>query len=464
MATSKDDAASATLDIGRMLDEQKFGAFHLLLLVTAFCLMMMDGFDLGAAAVAGAPLLKEFGADRAALGGLFSAGLFAGLFGPPVFGALADRLGRRRLIVTGASFFGFFTLLSVWAGSFEQLVILRFIAGLGISGMMTVVVALIAEYAPRSVRATLVVLAFSGVTLGGGLPGLVAAQWMGEYGWRLMFWIGGLGPIVLAIAAWIFLPESVRFLALRPERRGQLITTLRRINPRVVITEQTAFVISGEESTQKANSFAALFRGRLAFLTPLFWVSSLCCLMILFFVNQWTPTLLSQSGFSVAQGQLATTVFQFTGTASGLVIMRPLDRFGFAPVPILFAIAIPALVGIGLAGSDLWPVMALMGVAGFCLLGLQFGNIACESQVFPTAIRSLGVGSCFAAGRVGGALGPLLGGILLKAGFSPQSLFMIAAIPLAVGLVAAIGIMPLYLRQLAGMREQTTDVALAAAQ
>jgi MFS transporter, AAHS family, 4-hydroxybenzoate transporter len=453
-----------SLDIGRMLDDQKFGGFHLLLLITAFLLMMMDGFDLGAAAAAGAPLLKEFGVDRAALGGLFSAGLFAGLFGPPVFGSLADRLGRRRLIVAGAGFFGFFTLLSVWAGSFQQLVILRFIAGLGISGMMTVVVSLIAEYAPRKVRATLVVLAFSGVTLGGGLPGLVAAQWMHEFGWRLMFWIGGLGPIALAITAWILLPESVRYLALRPERRAQLITTLRRINPSLDIDANTRFVISGEQTSHKASPISALFSGRLAFLTPLFWVSSLCCLMILFFINQWTPTLLAQSGFTVAQGQLATTVFQFAGTASGLVIMRPLDRFGFAPVPILFAIAIPALIGIGLAGSDLWPVMALMGVAGFCLLGLQFGNIACESQVFPTAIRSLGVGSCFAFGRVGGALGPLLGGILLKAGVSPQSLFMIAAIPLGIGLVAAIAIMPLYLRQLAGMREQTADIALAAAE
>ncbi len=455
---------ATTLDIGRMLDDQKFGRFHLVLLITAFLLMMMDGFDLGAAAVVGAPVLKEFHADRAALGGLFSAGLFAGLFGPPVFGSLADRLGRRRVIVIGATFFGVFTLLSVWVESFQQLVILRFIAGLGISGMMTVVVSLIAEYAPRKVRSTLVVLAFSGVTLGGGLPGVVSSQFMSEYGWRLMFWIGGLGPIILAVLAWMLLPESVRYLALRPERRAQLVATLKRIDPAVEITEQTRFVMSGEENSKKATALRALFTGRLAYLTPLFWVSSLCCLMILFFVNQWTPTLLAQSGLSVAQGQLATTVYQFAGTASGLVIMRPLDKYGFAPVPILFAIAIPALVGIGLAGSDLWPVMVLMGISGFCLLGLQFGNIACETQVFPTKVRSLGVGSCFAAGRVGGALGPLLGGMLLQSGLSPQALYMIAAVPLVVGLFAAIAIMPLYLRQLAGMREQTTELAMAAAE
>jgi AAHS family 4-hydroxybenzoate transporter-like MFS transporter len=455
------ETMATQIDVGQLIDDRKFGVFHVVLLVAAFLLMMMDGFDLGAAAVAGAPLVKEFGVSREALGGLFSAGLFAGLFGPPSFGYLADHFGRKKLIIFGAAFFGLFTLLSVWATSFTELVILRFIAGMGISGMMTVVVALVAEYAPRRVRSTLVVLAFSGVTLGGGLPGIAAHAYMPEYGWRIMFWIGGIGPITLAVVMAFILPESCRYLALRPHRRAELIATLKRVQPALVIPADAVFVIHGEHNRQTVSP-KALFQGRLAWLTPLFWVSSAMCLMILFFVNQWTPTLLAQSGYDPSQSALATTVFQFAGTISGLVVMRPLDRYGFIPVPILFAIGVPTLIGVGLAISDQTLVMVLLGLAGFCLLGLQFGNIACESQVFPTYVRSLGVGSCFAFGRVGAAFGPLIGGVLLGAHVTPQNLFIFASIPLAIGFVVAMAIMPLYRRQLAGLLAQEPKSALAA--
>ena len=166
--------------------------------------------------------------------------------------------------------------------------------------------------------------------------------------------------------------------------------------------------------------------------------------MIFYFVNQWIPTILSGNGVPLAHAQLATTAFQFAGTLGGLIIMRPLDKWGFIPVPILFFLAIPIVALTGTPGLSEALTITLVGAIGFCLLGLQFGNIACETNMYPTYIRSWGVGSCFGAGRVGSVVGPYVGGYLIAMHLPMQQLFWIATIPLVLGLVNALVLTPLY--------------------
>jgi AAHS family 4-hydroxybenzoate transporter-like MFS transporter len=441
------------VDVSRIIDEQRIGSFNLRLLAFSFLVMMTDGYDIGAAAYAGPALIKEWGLERAALSPLFSAGLVAGLFGPLLFGYLSDRYGRKRVIVGGAVFFGIFTLASVWAHSLDTLIYLRFIAGLGISGTLPIVVALNNEFAPARFRATLIVVMFMGVTFGGGLPGLVAARYMSTHGWQILFWIGGLAPIVAGILVAFALPESIKFLSLRPERRAELVKLLARLRPSLLIAAGSQFHIGGETNLARF-SFRSLFAGSLAWITPLFWISSAVNLMVFYFVNQWTPVILTGTGVSVERAAIATALFQFGGTLGGLAIMRPLDRYGFLPVPILFGLAIPIVASIGAPGLPEPAVMALITAAGFCLLGLQFGNIACESQVYPTFVRSWGVGSCFAAGRVGSVLGPLIGGMLIGTHMPMRNLFYIVSIPLGIGLLAAIALTPRYRTRMREMAMQ----------
>jgi MFS transporter, AAHS family, 4-hydroxybenzoate transporter len=292
-----------------------------------------------------------------------------------------------------------------------------------------------------------VILMFSGVTFGGGLPGLIAAKFMAVHGWRILFWVGGLAPLVVAAVLLFALPESVKYLTLQPGRRDELVALLQRLDPTVHIGPATRFIISGEENKARF-SLGALLEGPLAVLTPLYWVSNLVCLMVFYFINQWMPTVLSSSGVSVEQAAIATALFQFGGTAAGLLSMRFLDRVGFLPVPILFACGIPIVIGIGTPGLPPAALIALVASAGFCLLGLQFGNIATEANIYPTYIRSWGIGSNFAIARIGGALGPLLGGMAFGAHWPAQRIFMIAAAPLVVGLIVALLIVPRYRAQL----------------
>ena len=435
-----------TIDIAQVIDRLKIGGFHIRLLVFSFLIMMTDGFDLGAAAFAGPALIKEWGIKGPELRVLFSAALVAGLAGPPLLGWLSDHFGRRRVVIGGALFFGAFTLLSVLTHSLNELIVVRVIAGIGLAGVLPIVVALNNEFAPRRVRATMVIIMFTGVTFGGGLPGLVAAKFMGEYGWRILFWIGGLAPIAVAILLIFVLPESIKFLSLRPQRRPELARLLGTLQPGLVIPQEAQIVIGGEENRGRF-SMKALFEGGLAFLTPLFWIANAINLGSFYFLNQWIPTILSTAGVPVEHAAIATTLFQFGGTLGGLLSMRLLDRYGFIPVPVLFACAIPVVASIGLPGLPELAVVALIAASGFCLLGLQFGMIALEATIYPTYIRAWGLGSCFAAGRVGSGIGPYMGGVLLAMHLPLQDIFLYASGPLVIGLAAAVAITPLYRRQ-----------------
>lgn len=447
------------IDIGRVFDDQKIGSFHITLLLLSFLTMMTEGFDIGIAAFAGPGILKEWHLNGQELGALFSSSIAAGFIGPPLFGFLSDKFGRKRVIVCGVYVFGLFTLAAVLTSSLGELIIARVLAGVALGGTLPIVVTLNNEFAPARVRATLVVLIFMGVTFGGGLPGFVAAKLMGEYGWRVLFWIGGLAPLIIATILAFALPESIRFLALRPHRRGELVALLKRSRSDLVIAPDTQFVIGGEDNRSRF-SMPALFAGRLAVLTPLFWTSNCLAVMSLYFMNQWLPTVLSTSGVPASLAAIATTLFQFGGTLAGLFSMRFLDKRGFIPVPILFACAIPIVACIGIPNLSPYMLLALVAGAGFCILGLQSGNIATEGNIYPTYIRAWGVGSNFAVGRLGGAVGPLLGGIAFAAKMPAQQIFLIATLPLVLGLLATLAIVPLYRRHLRILRaDQESDTA-----
>jgi MFS transporter, AAHS family, 4-hydroxybenzoate transporter len=433
---------AACVDVAKIIDEQKFGSFHLIVVSVSFLLMLVDGYDNISIAYIAPLLIQEWGIDKSALGPLFSAGLLGGLFGPPLFGYLADRFGRKTAVIWGAFFFGLFTLAQVWASSLNSMMALRFIAGIGIGGVLPITVALNTEFAPRRIRASMTMLSFVGVALGGALGGVVASMTMGRYGWQVIFWTGGIAPILVGILALFVFPESIKFLSLKPARHSELVGVLSRLAPGTAVSADAKFVLSDESN--RAFAFRDLLDGRLASVTPLFWAANVISLLVFFFVNQWTPVLLASTGIPVERAAMATSLFMFGGFAGVLAIMRPVDKHGLIPVPILFAISIPAVGLIGVPGLPELAVMGLVGLAGFCLIALQFGIIATESQVYPTYIRSWGVGSCFAFGRVGSVIGPLVGGAMLARGVPVQHLFYVASALLIIGLVAAIKLTPLY--------------------
>lgn len=442
-------AQAPTVNVSRLVDEQKIGGFHVGLVIWAFLVMITDGFDLIAVAFAAPPLAKAWHVtNRAAFGPVFSASFVGMLIGAPLLGYVGDRFGRKRAIVIGALWYGVFTLAAMWADSLQTLIVLRFFAGIGLGGALPNAIALTAEYAPHRFRATMVILMFTGVTFGGVLPGPIAAAYVPHYGWQFLFLVGGVLPIVIAALVAFMLPESLKYLALHPGAREQAraVAILNRLAPGRNFAEGTSLVVDAVEQRGGASvSPANLFRFGLAWVTPLLWLLFVVNLMVFYFINLWIPLVLTRAGYPVGDAALAVSAFQLGGTIGGLALARPLDRYGFVSVAILFVLACPIVGAIGfVAGASETALMVITFLAGFCLLGLQFGLNASAGLIYPTAFRSSGVGWALGVGRFGSIIGPLVGGVLVGANLAIQQLYLWAALPLVIGTIGSVILVRVY--------------------
>jgi AAHS family 4-hydroxybenzoate transporter-like MFS transporter len=435
-----------TYDISKIIDSRRMGRIHWLVVGLSFSLMLIDGYDLICIAFVAPLLQKEWGFQRSSFGLLFGAATLGTAVGPLIFGTLADKFGRKPVLLLGTAWFGLFTLAAVLATALQQMLILRFVAGVGLGGVIATSIAFVSEFAPRRIRATMIVMGVVGVALGGGVGALIASHLLGLYTWRCIFWIGGLAPLVLAITGGWICPESPKYLALYPAKRPALIALLKRLDPTLDPAPNAQFILSDEQNAARFT-YAAAFSGRLAAIVPLLMLTTFLAQFALFFVNQWTTILLTSNGTSVQKAAISAAAFQIAGFIGALAVTRPVDRFGFLPVPILFAAAAAIIAAMGIPGLGENAIIVLAGAAGFCVIGLQFGNIATTGQVFPTYVRSGGVGLCYGVGRIGSVAGPVIAGIMVGYGYSIPSLFTFAGALMLAGVVAGALLVPLYKHQ-----------------
>src|SRR5215471_19850987 len=271
-------SAQQTIDVTDYIDKRELNAFNFQLVVVSFLVIMVDGFDITVAGFAVPPLSKAWGIDNpGTFGPALSASLVGMLFGAPLLGYFGDRCGRKLAIMVSYMIFGAFTLATAWAGSLLQLGILRLLAGVGIGGLLPNVIALNAEFAPRRLQATAVMVSFAGITIGGSLPGPIAIYLMPQHGWQILFYFGGLVPLLLAGLIFATLPESIRFLALK-NRQADAAAMVQRMDPGTVLPPGVRFVVQVGEKLP----FRELFAGKLAVMTPLLWTLFVANLMAYF--------------------------------------------------------------------------------------------------------------------------------------------------------------------------------------
>jgi len=437
-------AQPSTIDVSQLIDERKMNAFNARLVILSFFVALLDGYDIIATAVA-LPNLKSAWniTDMRPVGWMLSASLVGILFGAPVFGYVGDRFGRKKAIIGSCLTFGIFTLAATKAGSIGDLMVLRFFAGIGIGGIFPNIIALNAEFAPKRLRATMIILMFTGVTFGGVLPGLVSVWLVPSYGWQVLFFLGGVLPIAISVAVQLWMPESIKFLVLKTQDRGDVARLAQGLVPGLAVGPETRFILRDEEAFS-GFPLKHLFDGGLKYLTPLLWVLFICNQMAFYFSNSWMPTVLGSASISAASAQIATSLFQLGGTIGGLLLSLPLNRQGLMPVALLFGASLPIVGSIGFATGSVPLLMLMVFLAGFCLLGLQFGLNATSAILYPTAIRSNGSGWAFGIGRFGSICGPVIGGYLIAMQLPLQQIFLLLLIPLGIGTVASIMMARIY--------------------
>jgi AAHS family 4-hydroxybenzoate transporter-like MFS transporter len=457
-------AQAQTYDVAQLIDERGISKFNIQLVLFTFLVVLFDGYDIAAMAFAAPSLVRAWGVSQAALAPVFGASLIGMLFGAPLLGYVGDRFGRKLAIILSCLIFGAFTWLAVLATELSHLFWLRLLAGVGIGGLLPNAISLTAEFAPRRYRATLIILMFSGVSFGGAIPGAVAALLVPEYGWQILFTIGGVVPIIVAVICAFALPESIKYLVVkgRPAETARLMTAIR---PDMTFAADAQFTIR-DEKQYSGLSPKHLFGDGLARITPLLWLLFIMNLMGYFALLSWTPVLLTTAHIPLSQAAVAQMVFQIGGTIGGWVLCRPIDKYGLMPVAILFALSVPAVAIIGYVGTISEPLLMVVEFfAGFCVLGLQFGLNAVSGMIYPTSFRANGSGWALGIGRVGAIVGPLLGGLFIAMHLPIEHLFLLAAIPFVVGTIACYALARLYVTRFQGSglgQRETLDRAAAA--
>jgi AAHS family 4-hydroxybenzoate transporter-like MFS transporter len=419
--------ASPIVDVTDIVETQSIGPFAWSLLFWTGLCMLIDGFDFGGIAYVVPQLAREWQIPVGQFGSVLGVGVFGIMVGSIVFGYLGDKIGRKRTILLGCWWFGAFVFASVWAPNVQVLMWLRFLAGVGLYAAVPNAIVLINEFAPSRLKATWVVLMFTGFTLGMVVAGLAAASLIPIFGWQVMFVLGGLIPIPLAVALVFLIPESVRFLAQNEERWGELAIILGKMKPGVTIPANARFTI--HEKKYEKFSYKLLFVGPLILITPLLWLFYMSNSMATFFISGWMPTLIQAAGFSAAQAALTTSLNAVGATMGGLLAGVIMDRFGLAAVAIfpLLGALISFIIGYPMPTLAL---EALVFAQGFFVVGAQFACTALGPMFYPTSYRADGEGTALAVAKIGSIAGPVVGGVVIGMHLPLHLLFYVAAVPL----------------------------------
>lgn len=421
------------VNINETIDNAKFILFHWKVLVWCLLIIIFDGYDLVIYGVALPLLMQQWSLTAVQAGLLASAALFGMMFGAMIFGTLSDRLGRKKTIMICVTLFSGFTFLGAFATNPVEFAILRFIAGLGIGGVMPNVVALMTEYAPKKIRSTLVAIMFSGYAIGGMTSALLGAWLVKDMGWQIMFLIAGI-PLLMLPIIWKFLPESLAFL-IKSGKEEQAKQIINKLLPTRDIHQNTQLVFN--ENIHHEAPVKALFQDGRAFSTFMFWIAFFMCLSMVYALGSWLPKLMLQAGYSLGASMLFLFALNIGGMVGAIGGGALADRFHLKPViTSMFVIGAAALILLGFNSPQI-VLYSLIALAGAATIGSQILLYTFVAQFYPTTVRSTGMGWASGIGRIGAIIGPVLTGALLTFELPHQMNFLAIAIP---GVIAAFAI------------------------
>jgi AAHS family 3-hydroxyphenylpropionic acid transporter len=370
---------------------------------------IFEGFDLQAAGVAAPKLGPVFHMTPGQLAWFFSASTFGLMVGAAIGGRLSDRFGRKRVLIAAIAAFGLMSVANALAPNVEALLITRFLTGVGLGGALPNLVALVAENTAPATRNTWVGSLYAGLPTGGALVSLVSLLG-GASDWHIVFYIGGLAPLLAVPLLIFFLPESRALQAVRA---------------------------AGSAAADKVGFVTALFSEGRTGRTLCLWAGFFLSLLTMYVLLNWLPTLLVSRGLTRPQAALVQVSFNvfsaFASVGTGMFMDRAPLR---TVVATSFVCAALGLVLLWLAPAVIGVSLIVGGVVGATMSMTQALLYALAPTTYPTSVRGTGVGSAVAVGRLGSALGPLLAGALLGSGNPPQVVLMVL-IPIII--VAGIG-------------------------
>jgi benzoate transport len=426
--------------VADVIDDGRASAQQYLVVVLCMLFNMIDGFDITAMAVVASSVGSELSLEADKVGMIFSFALAGMVCGSILLAPMSDVFGRRKLIIAGLVLVGVSMIFTASATSLTDFVTLRFISGLGAGTLLASQAALAAEYSPEKYRSLAVTTVTCGYPMGAMMTSVVAGFIMPEHGWRGMFWFGGVATIFFAVVALALIPESLKFLLERRPanalRRANRILVRLKKQPLESLPEVNSDVSTAGNDV--ISNVSTLFRRGTRAKTLTLWVSFFLCFGTLYFLMSWIPTLMENSGYTAAAGRRAFFLFNFSAII-GIFVLGTLSTrwklsnlvsvflFSSAVLMVVFAFA-PAVLGV---------LMAITFMIGFTQQGGFTGLYAIAAKVYPTEIRSTGVGWAIGLGRLGAVAGPWVAGFLIAAGLDMSASYVLFAVPMAIGGILA---------------------------
>lgn len=426
----------APVDVGRALDEGKWGGYQKWLIFLTALTIVFDGFDNQLLGVAIPTIMRDWTVPRSAFAPVVSLGYLGMMIGGTLAGLAGDRFGRKSALLGSMLLFGVATLAVAAIDTVTALGLLRLVAGVGLGGAMPNAAALAAEYVPLRQRPFAVTLAIVCVPVGATLAGVAAIAALPAIGWRGIFVVGGILPIVAALILVKFLPESPRYLARHPGRWVELARLLRRMGHQV--PDGGKFVDATEGGM--ASGSLTIFKPEWRVDTLALWAAFFSCLLAVYLGFSWLPSILTGAGLGATVASSGLTAFNLGGVVGALAGGRVLTRFGSRAT--MLTMAVGAVAGAVVmstmsitAQSPVMPILVMLAITGGLINAVQTTMYALAAHVYPTAVRATGVGTAVAFGRSGAILTGYAGPWALEYRGS-QSFFWLMAASLTVTCLA----------------------------
>ncbi len=427
-----------SLDVQSFINQQPLSRYQWRVVLLCFLIVFLDGLDTAAMGFIAPALSQEWGIDRASLGPVMSAALIGMVFGALGSGPLADRFGRKGVLVGAVLVFGGFSLASAYATNVDQLLVLRFLTGLGLGAGMPNATTLLSEYTPERLKSLLVTSMFCGFNLGMAGGGFISAKMIPAYGWHSLLVIGGVLPLLLALVLMVWLPESARFLVVRNRGTDKVRQTLSPIAPQVV-AEAGSFSVPEQRAVAARNVFALIFSGTYGMGTMLLWLTYFMGLVIVYLLTSWLPTLMRDSGASMEQAAFIGALFQFGGVLSAVGVGWAMDRFNpHKVIGIFYLLAGVFAYAVGQSLGNITVLATLVLVAGMCVNGAQSAMPSLAARFYPTQGRATGVSWMLGIGRFGAILGAWSGATLLGLGWNFEQVLTALLVPAGLATVGVI--------------------------
>ena len=427
-------SAANSVNIPELLAKSTIGPLQRRVFVLCLMTLIIDGFDVQAMGYVIPALSAAWGIEPAQFRTVLPAANFGVLIGSLLFSPIADKIGRRPVLIGSTLWFAVMTLAAAFAGNVTQLFWLRFIGGIGMGCIIPNATALIGEYSPSGRRVTLMMNITVGFTAGGAVAGFVARWMIPQFGWQSVFLVGGAIPLVIAVAMLASLPESLQFLAIRRRRLDQVARWLKQLDPTIRVDASTEYV--AKEESKGGVPVVHLFNDKRALVTVLLWIVNFMNLLNLYSVSSWLPTVVNGMGYDQNTSVLVGTVPWVGGTIGTFGLAWIISRKGFTrTLTINYILATFSIALIGQPGISLALLSLIVFVTGWCVIGGQPGMNAFAATFYPTYLRSTGLGWALGVGRVGAIVGPYIGGSMIGAKWTSQQLFLAAAVPAAISAV-----------------------------